>query len=93
MQVAPSILRQLVTAVESRFFSPPFTPMLPEMAIELWLHPTSLAPSELCMKQTDALLRRLDATYPQLPEPTNSWSILNLYWDFADWSEVLVRCE
>jgi hypothetical protein len=85
-----SILRQLVAAIESRFVDQSITPLLPETCIELWLEPTRRAPSEECMKRIDHLLDRLDRSYPHLPDPGNSWSLLQETWGFLEWAKGVI---
>lgn len=91
MRVPTTVLDQLITAVESRFVRQAITPWLPELVIEPWLNPTSLAPSEDCLKSVDKLSRLLDQSYPGLPDPAAPWeNTLAPCWSFADWARGVV---
>src|SRR5262249_28412652 len=81
---ASSVLEQLIGAVRVRFLGENVIPILPEVAIEFWLQPTAVAPSERCLKLVDALMDRLSRAYPQIPESANSLAMLLEFWSFAE---------
>lgn len=85
--VAPTVLRQLVEMVESRFLNESIVPLFPESVIEIWRHPIMVAPSEPCVSSLDMLAERLARSYPSLPDPATPWTLLAASWGFVDWLE------
>ncbi len=86
VNVATSVLDQLVTTVETRLNRQSVSPLFPESVVELWLHPTTLAPSEDCVLSVDLLVAKLGESYPTLPDRAKPWDrTLSPFWGFADW--------
>jgi hypothetical protein len=85
--VAPAVLDQLITTVESRFMDRSAVPLFPEMVMDLWAHPTRITPREAYFRSIDELVPRLNRSYPRLPDTVNSWGMLESFWGFGDWSE------
>ncbi|HWE37695.1 MAG TPA: hypothetical protein VG406_14100 [Isosphaeraceae bacterium] len=90
--VAPAVIEQLITTVQSRFLDlQTIMPVLPETVVEIWRSPALLAPSERCMGNVDEFSSRLRENYPRLSDPANCSKILGQFWSFADWSEGIIR--